>query len=128
MVTGRSAIRTRRKFNLRLDRIFAGPLLSGNNISKSAGEITSDAPKINRAHGAEFPAAAPSPPLSCAEACRAFWVGQWVLDDRNSGASNAVGAFGVEGHGRLLEANRVSVLTNICVLNSDSSNLTILLA
>jgi hypothetical protein len=59
---------------LRRELIFGGQSLLGNSMSKSAGEITSGAPKINRPHGAKLAAAAPSPPLGYAEAHSAVLV------------------------------------------------------
>jgi hypothetical protein len=59
---------------LRRELIFGEGSLLGKSMSKSAGEITSRAPKINRPQGTQLPAAAPSPPLGYAEARSAVHV------------------------------------------------------
>lgn len=99
----------------------------GKSRSKSAAEITLQAPDSARAQGAQLPAATPGTALDRAETCRSTAVSLVGVGRQSGRASQTVGGFGLMGHGRLLAANRVSVLTSNCVLNGDSSNLTILL-
>lgn len=96
-------------------------------MSKSAGETMSGASQDVRAPCTDFSAIAPIPALLRSEVRRPGRLRCARLRIQGAGAIDATGVSIFEAHLDLFMANRIPVQALNWVLNSNSSNLTILL-